>query len=122
MIRYRILPLALLAAGLVQPAHAQINPFGGYASQPLSGDDLASLGAATDQLLDREHLVQGGVETWHNEKTGASGTITIGPTATRKGYACRVLLYELAPTQAGPRALPRARLTWCKTPDGWKLG
>jgi hypothetical protein len=122
MTPYRILPVLALATCFAQPAWAQINPFVGSASQPMTQDDLDALGAATTRLLDRDNLVPGGIETWQDPKTGASGTVTAGSPVKRKGYDCRIVVYQNSPTAAGPRALPTARLTWCKTPDGWKIG
>ena len=120
MIRYRILPLLLIAASLSQPAFGQINPFRGSRGTPLNADDLKALGEATDRLLDRPDLVTGGSETWSNPQSGVSGTITAGSAVQRKGLACRILSYQVTGSSPGPQR--RATLTWCKTSDGWKIG
>jgi surface antigen len=120
MICRRLLPLLLIVACLSQSAFAQVNPFRGSRSTPLGADDIAALTDATTRLLDRPQLVAGGIETWTNPKSGASGTVTAGSVVQRKGMACRVVRYQnIVP---GPDADRVATLTWCKTPDGWKIG
>jgi hypothetical protein len=119
MNRRRVLLLLLIAAGLSQPVLAQINPFRGSRGTPLDAGDLAALTEATNRLLDRPQLVPGGIETWSNPQSGASGTATAGAAATRKGMACRVVSYQT--TVPGPRAERKTTLTWCKTKDGWKI-
>jgi len=116
----RVMTLLLAALCLTQPAFAQINPFRGSRSTPLNADDIAALTAATNRLLDLPDLVPGNSETWSNPASGASGTITAGKAVRRKGFACRMMDYQA--TVPGPRAGRRATLTWCKTPDGWRLG
>ena len=120
MIHHRFLPLLLIAASLSQPALAQINPFRGSGSTPMSEADIAALTDATNRLLDRPQLVAGGTETWSNVQSGASGTVTAGAAVKRKGLACRVVNYHS--TIPGPRAERSVTLTWCKTNDGWKIG
>jgi surface antigen len=120
MIRHRLLALLLLTACLSEPALAQINPFRGNRGTPLNADDIAALTDATNRLLDRSQLVTGDTETWSNPQSGASGTVTAGDAVRRKGMACRALRYQtIVP---GPRAERSTTLTWCKTPDGWKIG
>jgi surface antigen len=120
MIQHRILPLLLAATFLSQPAFAQINPFRGSGATPLNADDIAALTEATNRLLDRPQLVPGGIESWSNPKSGASGTVTAGKPLQRKGMACRVVNYQT--TVPGPRAQRSATITWCKTNEGWKVG
>jgi surface antigen len=119
MNRHRVLPLLLIAACLSQPVLAQINPFRGSRGTPLDAGDLAALTEATNRLLDRPQLVSGGIETWSNPQSGASGTATAGNPTQRKGMACRVVRYQT--TVPGPRAERSTTLTWCKTKDGWKI-
>jgi surface antigen len=119
MIQHRILALLLAAALVSQPALAQINPFRGSGATPLSADDIAALTEATNRLLDRPQLVPGGIESWSNPKSGASGTVTAGKPLQRKGMACRVVNYQT--TVPGPRAQRSATITWCKTNEGWKV-
>jgi hypothetical protein len=120
MIRRRVLPLLLIVACMSQSALAQINPFRGSSATPLSEGDVAALTNATNRLLDRPQLVVGGIETWSNPQSGASGTVTAGSAVRRRGLACRVVSYQS--TVPGPRAERSATLTWCKTEDGWKIG
>ena len=115
----RLLPLLLIAAISSQVAFAQINPFRGSSGTPLNAADIAALTAATDRLLDRPGLVAGGTDTWSNPQSGASGTVTAGNAAQRKGLACRVMRYQH--TIPGPNPQRSGTLTWCKTKDGWKI-
>lgn len=116
----RILPILLIGAWLLHPAYGQINPFRGSKAAPLTRDDISVLMDATNRLLDRPQLVAGGIETWNNPKSGASGTITAGQPLHRHGLSCRLVLYKTA----GPEARPERSnsLTWCRTADGWKMG
>jgi surface antigen len=116
----RLLLLLLIAACLSQPAIAQINPFRGSSGTPLNAADITALTDATNRLLDRPDLVAGGIETWSNPQSGASGTVTAGNAVQRKGLACRVVRYQH--TIPGPHPQRSVTLTWCKTPDGWKIG
>ena len=124
MIRYRLLPLLLIAACLSEPALAQINPFRGSSGTPLNADDLAALTNATNLLLDRPQVSAGDVEAWSNPQSGISGTVTAGDPAQRtirgKNLSCRVVRYQI--TAPGARPERRATLTWCNTPDGWRIG
>jgi surface antigen len=117
---HRLLPLFLTAVCLSQPVLAQINPFRGSRGTPLDAADLTALTDATNRLLDRPQLASGGTETWSNPQSGASGTVTAGSPVQRKGLACRVVNYKN--TVPGPRPERIAKLTWCKTKDGWKIG
>jgi surface antigen len=120
MIRHRLLPLLLIAVCLSEPALAQINPFRGNRRTPLNADDIAALTNATNLLLDRPQLAAGDAETWSNPQSGASGTVTAGDPVRRKGLACRVLRYQTVVARPGTERT--ITLTWCKTPDGWKIG
>jgi surface antigen len=115
----RLWLLSLLLIGLSQAAFAQINPFRNSSGTPLNGDDMAALNQATVSLLERQQLTAGATETWSNAKSGASGTITAGDPAQRKGLACRVLRYQN--TVPGPNPTRNVTVTWCKTKDGWKI-
>lgn len=114
-----LLPLLLAAICFAQPAWAQINPFRGSSGTPLTSEDITALTDATVRLLDRQSLVVGGTETWSNQQTGASGTVTAGKAVQRKGLACRIVDYRhIVP---GPSPQRGGTLTWCKTKDGWKV-
>lgn len=119
MVRYsRFLLLTLLVSSLSLPASAQINPFRSSRGTPLNTEDLAALTAATNRLLERPTLAAGETEPWNNPKSGAGGVVTAANSLHRNGMACRVVAYELtAPSSSARR---NARLTWCKTKDGWK--
>lgn len=116
----RFLPLLLIVACLAGPALAQINPFRGSRGTPLNADDIAALTDATNRLLDRPQLVAGDVETWSNTQSGASGTVTAGDPAQRKGMACRIVRYQT--TRTARNTSRSTTLTWCNTKDGWKIG
>ena len=119
MIRRRLLPLLLIAMSLSQPVLAQINPFPGRATVPLSRDDISALTEATHHLLDQTGLVAGQSETW-SSPSGASGEVTAGSAAHRKGLSCRVMDYRI---RTGSSGAERTRtLTCCETKDGWKIG
>jgi thiamine-monophosphate kinase len=118
MIHHRLLLLLALSVLLPLPASAQINPFRGSRSTPLNADDLTALTDASNRLLDRPHLVAGGTEDWNNPQSGITGTVTAGNPVHRKGLACRALSYRIT----APAPQRNAKLTWCKTKDGWKIG
>jgi surface antigen len=120
LMRYRLLGLLLVSSAcLSQPSWAQINPFRGSSRTPLNADDIAALTDATNRLLDSPQLIVGAIETWSNPKSGASGTVTAGNTAQRKGMACRIVRYQTTVSGSSERS---ATLTWCKTANGWKIG
>lgn len=116
------LPVSVLLVGacLLQPAFSAPNPFRGSTGEPMKQDDIDALNNATNRLLDRPQLVAGGTETWGNPTSGASGTITAGNPVSRHSLSCRILQYRII----GPGTRPERSYTatWCKTPDGWKLG
>ncbi len=120
--RRHVFPVSAFLVGtcLLQPAFGQINPFRGSTGEPMRQDDIDALTDATNRLLDRPQLVPGGTETWSNPKSGASGTITAGQPVSRHNLSCRNLQYQII----GPGTRPERNYstTWCKTPDGWKLG
>ena len=118
MIHHRPLLLLALSVLLPLPASAQINPFRGSRSTPLNADDLTALTDASNRLLDRPNLVAGGTEDWNNPQSGITGTVTAGNPVHRKGLACRALSYRIT----APAPQRNAKLTWCKTKDGWKIG
>jgi hypothetical protein len=113
-----LLPL-LLGVCLSHAAHAQINPFRGSNAVPLNAADISALREATDRLLEQPQLSAGGTETW-SSPSGASGTVTAGNALRRRGLACRVMNYSIAPGGSGRER--NRTLTWCKTKDGWKIG
>ena len=118
--RTRLLALlAALGCIVLQPAQAQISPFRDSRGTPMHQDDIAAMLDATTRLLDRAQLVSGGTETWKNDHTGASGTVTAGEALRRKGLDCRVTRYRNH--IPGPNADRGATVTWCKTKDGWKV-
>jgi hypothetical protein len=119
--RYAASMAALLVGScLLQPAFGAPNPFRGSTGEPLRQDDIDALTAATNRLLDRPQLVPGGTETWSNPASGAGGTITAGKPVSRHNLSCRILQYQI--TGPGTRSQRSYTSTWCKTPDGWKLG
>ncbi len=117
---HRFLPLLLIAVCAAQPAFAQINPFRGSRGAPLSNADITALTDATNRLLDQPQLATGATETWTNPQSGASGTVTAGNPAPRKGMVCRVVQYQM--TMSGTNGSRNRTLTWCKTSKGWKIG
>ncbi len=112
--------LALSAAMMPGLASAQINPFRGRGADQITREDLASVGDAVQRLLAHDPLPAGTVETWRNERSGASGFVRAGKSLTRHGLACRQIHYS---GQTGRGVHPRnAELDWCKAPDGsWKI-
>ncbi|HEY7580519.1 MAG TPA: hypothetical protein VH855_23255 [Acetobacteraceae bacterium] len=116
----RLLLLLMIGVCLPGAALAQINPFRGTRGMPLNSDDVSVLTDATNRLLDRPGLTAGAKETWSNPKSGVNGTITAGNAVKQKGLACRVMHYDY--TVPGPRSERDRKLTWCKTPNGWKIG
>lgn len=115
-----LVPALLVGVCLLHPAFGQINPFRGSTGEPMRQDDINALTEATNRLLDRPQLAPGGTETWSNPASGASGTITAGKPVSRHNLSCRSLQYQII----GPGTRPQRNYTttWCKTPDGWKLG
>ena len=111
----RIALLFLAVASVVVPAQAQINPFRNSSGRPLNRDDLAALNEATNRLLEHPQLEVGSVESWNNPRSGVEGTVTAGNPVTRRGMACRVVFYHLNIRNRD------ATLTWCRTPDGWRI-
>ena len=114
-------PLLIALAVLVPlSASAQVNPFRGSKGTPLKSDDLAALKEATVKLLDQSHVNAGDTQSWNNPRSGAEGTVTAGHTVKRKGLACREVANDVTMPGANPQR--SAKLVWCKTKDGWKLG
>ncbi len=120
MMRQCFLPPLLVALCLSQPAFAQFNPYISSRETPMNADDIAALNGAIFRLLDRSQLASGATENWSNPRSGAGGTVIAGPSAQRKGLACRIVSYRnIIP---GPTANRDVTVTWCKTNDGWKIG
>ena len=117
---YRALLLLILTIACPLSATAQINPFRGSRGTPLNAEDLSALRGATNRLLESPQLAIGSQESWSNAKTGIAGTVTAGDPVQLKGLSCRVTDYTII----GPRSAPArdAKLTWCKTKEGWKIG
>jgi hypothetical protein len=100
-------------------AQAQINPFRGGSRAGLRSDDLKLMEDAASKLLARPDLSVGSTEAWFNDRTGASGTVSVEGTTTRHGMTCHKVNY--ATLQQGGRHRDSV-VNWCKTPAGWKIG
>jgi surface antigen len=103
-----------------QPAFSAVNPFHGSHGEPMRQADMDALIEATNRLLDRPQLVPGSTETWSNPASGAKGTIIAGKQVIRHNLHCRVLQHRIGGSEPGPER--NYTTTWCRTPDGWKLG
>jgi len=109
-----IMALALGAIGLAGPVWAQ-SPYS-YLPRRLTGSDLDILRAAAGTLGPAGPKE----ETWHNPKTGNSGTVSYLSSDTEKGLACRKFRYTFH-TGTAQDGTPYT-LNWCKTAEGtWAI-
>jgi len=118
----RLLSLALaaflLAAAVVPPAQAQLNPFTRSGFE-LSQEDIDLLKAAAAKLYIGETAPVGKAEAWSNEKTGNSGIVQLIGLFDYKGLPCRRLQHDI--TIKGVADPYRFIFDRCKTADGsWK--
>jgi hypothetical protein len=110
--------LLLLSLGVVSHAQAQISPFRGKGPK-LQPSDLSLMDAAATPLFEGADFSPGTARTWSNDKTGASGTVTLLGSATFQGLSCRQLRYDVT---VPPRPSAPYRIDWCQTKDGtWKM-
>jgi len=99
-----LLPAHRVAA----PAHAQVNPFKGQPSaNRLTQEDRDAMTEAAGHLYSNDAASIGSSESWQNDKSGASGSVTLGAMFNRKAqnvsYACRRIDYAvLRKGQASP--------------------
>ncbi len=105
-----------LCPSLVQ---AQLNPYHGRSAAGLRADDYKSIDEAVTTLLARPDLNVGSTELWKNDKSGASGTVSVEDTNRHRGLTCHRVNYATA--QQGGRHRDTV-VNWCKTPAGWKIG
>ena len=108
----------LLSLGLGSAAQAQISPFKGKGPK-LQLSDFSQMDAAATPLFTGESVGPGTARSWTNDKTGASGTVTLLGSTTYRGLVCRQLRYDITvpPAPAAPY-----RVDWCQTKDGtWKM-
>jgi hypothetical protein len=109
-----ILAMALGVAGLAAPAWAQ-TPYS-YLPRRLTGSDLTILRTAAGTLGPNGPKT----ESWHNPKTGNSGTVTFLSADTEKGMACRKFRYTFK--TGTPQDNSPYRLNWCETSAGtWAI-
>ncbi len=120
MIRLALAFLVLIVGLAPGLASAQINPFKGRGADRLNSDDVRMLMDASTRLLAQPRLEKGAAERWKNDRSGASGSVSLQGNTRRHGLACRVLDYH---ARSGAGTSPRSStLTWCKTQDGtWKI-
>jgi surface antigen len=120
MTRLRLASLALIVGLAPGLASAQINPFRGRGADKLTADDVRMLMDASNRLLARPSLHTGASESWKNDQSGASGSVSLKGNSRRHGLACRTLGYQ---AHSGAGVSPSgSTLIWCKTQDGsWKI-
>jgi hypothetical protein len=114
-------PLALAACGwlLVSgSAQAQLG-FHALGEDTLSMGDYSALIDAGNTLLRRPVLTKGASQSWSNGQSGTKGTITVTGSFRREGWPCHSIAYHTI-LQGGPTSSD-ATLTWCNTPEGWKI-
>ncbi|MCW3473338.1 RT0821/Lpp0805 family surface protein [Limobrevibacterium gyesilva] len=108
--------LGLLICGA---ANAQINPFKGKGPR-LDSSDLALMDKAAEPLFQAENATPGASATWNNERTGASGVVTILDSTQSHGMLCRKVRYDFS--VQGRRSDRSLTLDWCRTADGtWRF-
>jgi surface antigen len=112
--------IAVLAMGLpfLQPAAAQVNPFGD--SLDLKDSDVSMLQAAASTLFRDDQARIGQTESWSNPKTGNSGTVSLLGLFEHAGMPCKRLQHSIK--QKGHADLILYQFARCRAADGtWKL-
>jgi hypothetical protein len=109
-----ILAVALGVTGLAAPVLAQ--GIYSYLPRRLTGADLDILRMEAGKLGPNwPHK-----ESWHNPKTGNSGTVTFLSADTEKGLSCRKFRYTFK--TGTPQDNTPYTLKWCKTTAGtWAI-
>jgi hypothetical protein len=109
-----IMAVALTAAGLAAPVRAQ-SPYS-YLPRRLTSGDFSILQAEAGKLGPDGPKE----ESWHNPKTGNSGTIAFLSADTEKGMACRKFRYTFRTGTAQDNT--PYKLNWCQTAEGrWAI-
>ena len=121
MTHLRRLLLMAASVALLGPtlAQAQVNPFRSSGRAGLRADDIKLMEEAASKLLARPDLSVGSTEAWSNDRTGASGTVSVEGTTVRHGMTCQRVNY--ATTRSGGQERDTV-VNWCKTPAGWRIG
>jgi len=115
----RFLLLASLAGAVPIGAQAQVNPFLSSSSAGLRSSDFQVMHDAARKLAAQGHPADGTSQAWSNPQTGASGSVTVEGTFHHKAMLCRKVEYR---AQSAPGADElSAEVSWCKTPNGWKM-
>ncbi len=120
----RIVLLAVaghLTTAALTPVYAQLGGYYPITSDGVSLDngDFALLIDTANGLLRQSRLTTGKSVSWHSERTGSHGTITVTDTSHHGSMVCHTLTYETNP-MASPSA-NTVKLNWCKTLEGWKI-
>jgi surface antigen len=109
----------VVAAGLVAPAGAQINPFGPYSADNLNAEDRRLAEDAARKIY-KTNAPIGAEQSWSNSDTGNSGTITLIRVHEYQGMPCRTL--EQRVEMKGRNEPIVFHTDRCMTPAGeWKL-
>lgn len=85
----------VLAAGLVVPAGAQINPFGPYSTDNLNAEDRRLAEEAASKVYRADPPSIGAEQSWANSGSGNSGTITLVRVHDYQGLPCRTLEHRI---------------------------
>jgi hypothetical protein len=85
----------------------------------LDNGDFSLLIDAANGLLRQSSLTNGNSASWHNERTGSHGTVTVSDTSHHGSMLCHTLTYAINPVASA--SANSVRLNWCKTPEGWKI-
>ncbi len=108
----------LLAVAAPVAGHAQISPFLARQGLLLDRADFDLADAAARKLLEPQPAPLGTTETWANNKSGNSGTLTMGQAYRRHGHDCRAVSWHDVFKVGDDRTVI---LKTCHMPAGWKV-
>ena len=109
---------AIMTACLLFPVsgYSQINPF--PRDIGLTKQDRALMRDAAKKLYTNDSAAVGATESWRNEKSEDSGTVTIIKLFQDKGYSCKALEHNIV--VKGHADVKHYRVNWCKVGAEWK--
>ena len=114
-------PILIAGIALALPAvsYAQISPFRSDSRSGFTNEDFGLMQEAARELASKPGIAPGSSAPWTNQRTGASGSVTIASAFRNRGMSCYKVNYEGRPTPGQPERT--TTVNWCKTPEGWKM-
>lgn len=99
------------------PGYSQTNPF--PRDIGLTKQDLVMLHDAAKKLYTNESAAVGATESWRNEESGDSGTVTVVKLFQYKGSPCKQIRHDI--TVKGHADVKHYRSKWCNVGGEWKM-